>query len=379
MKDVAFNRRDFLKIGMAAGTAVSLAAAFPKFSMANVKTVTLKDVIGMTEQEMAENANMVTASYTYLKNVVASMDDMEMRGIVEGVMRNPAPTLMADLMDEKNRRAVYDELKTKNLIENDLAFEKFLPDTKNPFKSPSVFIAGPGSGYTSHHAYPGGLITHTALNTMVSLAIYEGYKDVYGFGLDRNVVIASQVLHDLHKPWVFQWDASGESRTELKLAGTGEHHVLSIAESMLRGMPSECVVAQACAHNHPGWENDEKGPVNWIMAASIITGIDPIKENLLEKDSKTLPLPRRMENFVCHLGDHDWILTVPAAQWIIPVMEEIAVEKYGVKPEELKTEKFYKLRNYAFAQASIMGLYEVYSTRGKEALAHTVMSIVTPA
>jgi hypothetical protein len=258
-------------------------------------------------------------------------------------------------------------------------FKSFLPATTNPYRSPYPFIAGPGSGYQSHHSYPGGLVTHTALNTVVSLSIYEGYKRIYDYALDRDTVIASQVLHDLHKPWVFQWAEDGESRTELKIGATGEHHPLSVAESMVRGLPAEVCVAQACAHNHPGWANDEAGPVKWITAACHILGKDPVAAGMLAPDSKTLPLPRRMENFVCHLGDHDWVLSVPVAKWIIPVMEKIARAKYNMSTADLKTKKFKQLRNYVFSQASIMSLYEIYSTRGEKALTHTVLSMVSPA
>jgi hypothetical protein len=75
-------------------------------------------------------------------------------------------------------------------------------------------------------------------------------------------------------------------------------------------------------------------------AAGILTGKDPVQRALLARDRKTLSLPRPMENFVCHLGDHDWILTVPVAKWIIPGMEVIAVEKYGMAQSDLKTKKF---------------------------------------
>jgi hypothetical protein len=378
MGNKSVNRRDFLKLGMAATTGIAAAAAFPKFTMAQVKTVTLSECMEMSPEEMAKSSRLVMDSWRYILDTVATIQNPDLRSGVESILRNPAPTLMANLMDGANRKEVYQELCSKNLIQ-EISFDKFLPPTRNPYRSPHPFIAAPGSGYSSHHSYPGGLANHTALNTMVSLSIYEGYKQVYGYALDRDVVIASQVLHDLHKPWVFQWGPSGESRTELKIGETGEHHPLSVAESMTRGLPPEVCVAQACAHNHPGWPKDEAGPVNWITAASILTGKDPVQGDLLARDRQTLPLPRRMENFVCHLGDHDWILTVPAAKWIIPVMEGIAVEKYGMAQSDLKTKKFNQFRNYVFSQASIMSLYEVYSTRGKDALAYTVLSIVAPA
>ena len=66
---------------------------------------------------------------------------------------------------------------------------------------------------------------------------------MFGLKLDRDVVLASQLLHDLHKPWVFQWQADGTCRKEEPLAATGEHHVLSIAESLRRGLSPELCVA----------------------------------------------------------------------------------------------------------------------------------------
>ncbi len=118
---------------------------------------------------------------------------------------------------------------------------------------------------------------------------------MFGLKLDRDVVLASQLLHDLHKPWVFQWQADGTCRKEEPLAATGEHHVLSIAESLRRGLSPELCVAQACAHDHPGAAASEQLVVGWLKAAAVINGKDPFKAGLVEKNGKTLPMPRRME------------------------------------------------------------------------------------
>ncbi len=378
MIEHAMDRRAFLKLGMAAGATLAISSAFPKFSLADVRTTSLSECIEMTPEQMAGNSRMVMDSWEYIKKTVDTIQSEEMRASVSGILDNPAPTFMAELMDEGKRKNVYIDLLSEGLIEKDVSFENFLPPTSNPYRSPHPFVAAPGSGYSSHHSYPGGVVPHTALNLMVSLALYDGYVKTYGYALDRDIVIASQVLHDLHKPWVFQWGEDGESRTELQLAGTGEHHPYSVAESIVRGLPPESCVAQACAHSHPGWPKDEEGPVAWIKAACKLTDKDPVEEKLLAPDGKTLPLPRRMENFVCHLGDHDWVLTVPAAKWIIPVMKEIAVEKYAMADSDLESRKFNQFRNYVFSQASIMNLYQIYSTRGKDALAYTALSIVTP-
>lgn len=57
-------------------------------------------------------------------------------------------------------------------------------------------------------------------------------------------------------------------------------------------------------------------------------------------------------------------------------MKRIAVKDYGMSEADLKGSRFNQLRNYVFSQASIMSLYHVLSTRGAEALSHTVQSIV---
>lgn len=372
-------RRDFLKIGLAGAAAVG--AAKPLMALAaRVNRISLTEAMAMSPVEMAKRSELVVNSHKYLMATVESIQDRWVRDTVMGILTNPAPTFMKQYKTADKKAALHAKLAQAKLVDpGKYPVNGFLPPTADCSKSPQPFLSAPGSGYTSHHSYPGGVITHTALNLKVSLAIYEGYKDIYGYLLDRDAVIASQALHDLHKPWVFQWQADGSSRTEMALAGTGEHHPYSVAESIYRGLPPQIVVAQACAHNHPGWEKDETGPVNWIKAGACLAGVDPVKAGLLASSGKTLPLPRSMENFVCHLGDHDWILTVPAAKWLIPVLADIAQSEYGLTKEELKGKKFHTLRNYAFSQGTIMGLYHLYSVQGKAALTERIKAMVAPA
>ncbi len=367
-------RRDFLRLGLAAG-AVAAVSAMPNKAQAAYTRITIDEVRAMDPKTMAENSGLVMSGWDSLHASANKIRNPKIRNTVLEIMTKPAPTLMKRI-GSSEKKEIWKELTAKGLLK-DIALNDFLPPSKSPSAAPQPFYSAPGSGYGSHHAYPGGLITHTDLNTRVSMALYEGYREVYDYLLDRDVVIASQLLHDLHKPWVFQWHKDGESRGEMKLAGTGEHHPLGVAESIVRGLPAEVCIAQACAHNHPRTPEDEAKVVGWITAASIIAGVDPVKRGLLETGGKTLPLPRRQEGFVCHLGDHDWILTVPAAQWTIPVMKQIAERDYGIKSND--TKGFNSLRNYVFSQATIMGLYETYAAKGEQELTRTVHSIVTPA
>ncbi len=377
MYQTTLDRRDFLKLGATAGTVAMAANLLPGFSWADTQTVQMTNCLAMTPQTMATNSKLVQDSWQYLKKTVATINNEQVRRMVSEMLDDPAPTFTAPLADGEKEK-VWHELSAKNMIDN-VMLSDFLPPLTDPQKSPQPFFSAPGSGYKSHYAYPGGVVTHTALNLKVALAIRQHYLETYGYQLDRDITIASQVLHDIHKGWVFQWGADGSSRNELKLAGTGEHHIYSICESMYRGLPAEICVAQACAHNHPGTPKDEQEVVGWLNAAAILLGIDPIARGFIEKDGKTLPLPRRMENFVCHLGDHDWVLTVQVVQWLLPEMQNIAREKYKMSAEDLAGKKFNALRNYAFSQATAMTLYQHYSMEGKQGLSEKLTAMIEPS
>lgn len=376
MSSEQLKRRDFLKIGAIAG-ATAAVGALSSPSFAAPARCTLAECMEMDYVTMADASGPVSAAWRSLRLTAAEIRTPAIRNRVEAILDNPAPTL-AKPIGKSEKSAIHKELTAKGLLK-DVKEAEFMPPVANASEAPQPFRSAPGSGYHSHHSYPGGLCTHTDLNTRVSMALYDGYRQVYDYMLDRDVVIAAQLLHDLHKPWVFQWDAKGESRGEMKLGGTGEHHPLGVAESIVRGMPAEVCVAQACAHNHPRTPEDEAKVVGWINAASIIAGVDPVQYGLLASGGKTLPLPRRQEGFVTHLGDHDWVLTVPAVQWLLPVVEKVAVRDYKLSENDLKKKPFNQFRNYVFSQATPMSLYETYASKGEAELARTIHSIVRPA
>src|SRR5215831_10591302 len=104
---------------------------------------------------------------------------------------------------------------------------------------------------------------------------------------------------------VFQWNADGTEFAELNFGGTGTldafgspgdsrtggHHILSVAESMKRGLPPELVITQASAHSAPTLGNEFK-VVNWLRAAAIVARIDPVAKGYLAADGQgNLRLP----------------------------------------------------------------------------------------
>ena len=370
--DMDYSRRNFVLGGLASGALLMAGKYLPGVSHAaeiDVKAITLEECVSLTPEQMARRSARVMNAWKYIQDATTEITNAELRATVQEILDNPAPSVA-----QSDAVALKSELKGHKLLKDDAS--TVFPPCSDVSRSPQPFFTAPGSGWGSHHAYPGGLATHTALNVASCKALYDNYITVSGLKLDRDTVLVSQILHDLHKPWVFQWQKDGTCRKEEPLAGTGEHHVLSVAESLKRGLSPALCIAQACAHDHPGSASSEASVVDWLKAAAIINGTDAVQAGLVEKDGKTLPLPRRMEGFVTHLADHDWVLSVPAAQWISTVLKGVAANAYGITGADLEGRPFNQFRNYVLSQTTAMRLYGVYSANGLDALNREVAMLV---
>lgn len=363
-------RRTFMKLAGATTAAVMLHNLGTARAAAN--PLSLEQCLALTPAQMAEQSPMITAAWDALQEAATDLRSAELKTLVATIYKNPQP-LLAERLDAATRKAVWQELRANGYTEQDE--NTFLPPVPTGMRFNT--LAAPGSGYTSHHAYPGGLLTHLAANVAITRNIVKTYIDVYGYSVDADVAVTAQLLHDLHKPWVFQWQADGSSRKEQQLAGTGEHHVLSLAELLVRKAPAELVTAQACAHTHPGTPSDEKQVVNWLKAAAILAGVEPAAYGLLEKGGATLPLPRRQEGFLCHLGDHDFVLSVPAVQWTLPVMKQVAMTSYGLSEVDCNGKPFNALRNMVYARFSAMRLADELARNGENGVRQAMLAIVT--
>src|SRR5215475_2037046 len=118
--------------------------------------------------------------------------------------------------------------------------------------------------------------------------------------IDQDVIVAAPIWHDWGKSIVFQWNADGSEFPELNFGGngvtdglggtagnakTGAHHIISVAESMSRGLSPAFVITQASAHSNPTSGNEYK-VVNWIRAAAIMAQIDPVARGYLMVDAQ---------------------------------------------------------------------------------------------
>ena len=322
----------------------------------------------MTPVQMAKDSPVVQTAYKVLLDGAKMLKNTKVRETVTKILKNPDVTL-----DLKRETALVKDLKKAGFLaanDNDV-----FPEIGADGASPQPTWSAPGSGYGSHHAYPGGLAVHVALNVLSAQKLLDSYRDNNDCVLDFDDALGGELLHDLHKPWVFQWQKDNSCRKEQTLAGTGEHHILSLAESMRRDLPATLCVAQACAHEHPGSAAGLKLVTDWIRCAAMIAGKDPVKAGYLSKDGKTLPEPLRTEGFVVHLADHDWVISVPACQWSVNALKVLAKDAYGIDADKSPAQ-FNALRNYVLANLTAMRLHAVRSAEGDAAFAREVARVV---
>jgi hypothetical protein len=278
---------------------------------------------------------------------------------------------------------------------------------------PMSFDAAPGSSFTSHHGYPGGLPIHEASNLRAGLGLADGYRNNYHavgaedshgpahededpdwmkspFFIDQDVIIAAPIWHDWAKTVVFQWFADGSEFKELSIggtpsngAGTGGHHVIGIAESLKRGLPAAFVIAQASAHSNPTLGNEFK-VVAWIRAAGILAQVDPVAGGYLVKDAGGVfhlpPLRKLADGFdlvasgrtnllaeytIHNLSDGDFTFSIPAADDAAALIAKLA-PNYGFIPADVNYNVAF--RNPVFANISQERILILYGNGGLAAV-----------
>ena len=368
------SRRKFLQ--MTAGAAIGAAMLnMPGMSFAagaKVKAAAYNNLPDAVT--LAANSELVQLSYQKIKDAVKTIQDRSLARMTMDIINNPAPTFMNNYQLPGSKRTVYNKLVAAGLLDSSkTSLENFMPPYNGGLPQP--FYSAPGSGYASHHAYPGGLATHTAANLQISEGIYNTYTGLFNSAISHDIVIAAQALHDLAKPLVFQWQKDQSSLTEYQIAGTGAHHIFSIAEVIYRGFPVEEIVAQACAHTIPSGK-DEQIVAGYLKAAAIIAGKDAEKLGLVTSKD-TIPTPHKQEGYITSLGDHDFVLSGPACQKSVAILKEIAAKDYGMSKAGLEGEHFNRFRNYIGAQYSMMYIDSLASTKnGMDKIRQAVKNVI---
>ena len=282
---------------------------------------------------LAQRSPAVQTAYNFLISQAQSLQDSNLRTQTLDAISNPATCVLHRAnVSPAQQQVILQRLLDAGLVDpNDNAtfpggllagvFPAIVADGTACPQLPQRFYSAPGSVFGGHHSYPGGLPIHESNNDISDVNLAGQYRSVYGHGfagfvsldsktpqkkpatkgtvfIDQDIIVGAPIWHDWAKSIVFQWNADGTEFPELNFGGngttdvwgaagnskTGGHHIISIAETMARGLSPAFVITQASAHSNPTSGNEYK-VVNWIHTGAIMAQIDPVATGYLIVDS----------------------------------------------------------------------------------------------
>lgn len=112
------------------------------------------------------------------------------------------------------------------------------------------------AGLSHHHSYPGGLVEHIVSTTSIALALCDTAEIVYNAKVDRDLVVAGALVHDVFKSLTYTERQNG-TYASAPLAERLDHLTLGVAELIRRGFPLSIV---HIVDSHMGWQHGPIGP-----------------------------------------------------------------------------------------------------------------------
>ena len=107
------------------------------------------------------------------------------------------------------------------------------------------------AGRSHHHCYPGGFIEHVLSTANIALAICDSVENIYIGKVNRDLVLAGTLLHDICKPATYLITENG-SYDSTRLADYLDHLSLATSELSRRDFPVELIHIVAAHHGNYG-------------------------------------------------------------------------------------------------------------------------------
>ena len=107
-----------------------------------------------------------------------------------------------------------------------------------------------------HHAHPGGFLEHVVSTTQIALTLCDMVEEVYHGKVDRDLVVAGSILHDIFKPLTYMERENGTCGVT-PLAERLDHLTLIVSELVRRGFPLDLIHIVGA---HMGWQHGLIGP-----------------------------------------------------------------------------------------------------------------------
>lgn len=154
-------------------------------------------------------------------------------------MLNPELEALAKKIRDENLREKVVELLKNPTFEIDGKKHLGLPFDVSP------------AGRSNHHCYPGGYVEHIVSTANIALSICSSVENVYHGKVNRDLVLAGILLHDVFKPITYLVNENG-NYDSTRLADYLDHLSLAVSELVRRDFPIELVHIVSAHHGNYG-------------------------------------------------------------------------------------------------------------------------------
>jgi len=350
----------------------------------------LEEVIAMSPEDMAKASRLVSGIYQELLQTAASLEDPGYRRLMTECTVDPKVTFLEMYPSDQDRRRLFDEMVTLGFFNAGDDPDHVWPQGH---MTPQTYLTAPSSHNDFYNAHPGGLALTVAYNIRMADAYTKNYQQVYGLPINRDLPVASLLVHEYPKVWLYQWldDGSWLEEPRTVYDDTWHAHCIYVtAELMHRRFDSRIVMAMAAAHQLSMLDASMDGRrvvTNWIglervahfiKAAAVMAQVDPVDYGLLERKNGEMVLaPVPAEQWVTHLADMNWPYTMGAAHlYTWPLLQQVAQDDLGVSQADLDGRPFNQFKNYVWSQLGQIPLYEILVREGFEAARATILRLV---
>jgi hypothetical protein len=350
----------------------------------------LEEIIAMSPDEMARASRLVSGAYNELLQTAASLEDPGYRRLMTECIVSPKITFLEQYPTDQDRRRLFDEMVR-------LGFFNPADDPDHVWPrghmDPQTYLTAPSSHNDFYNAHPGGLALTVAYNIRMADAYTQNYRQMYGVPANRDLPVASLLVHEYPKVWLYQWQSDGAWLEEPRTVYDDTWHAHCIyvtAELMHRRFDARIVMAMAAAHQLSFLEASMDGRkvvtqwrglervAHFIKAAAIMAQVDPVAYGLLERrNGDTVLAPQPAEQWITHLADMNWPYAMGASHlYTYPLLKEIAESALGISERDLDSRPFNQVKNYVWSQLGQIALYEILVREGREAARGVVARMV---
>jgi 7,8-dihydroneopterin 2',3'-cyclic phosphate phosphodiesterase len=123
----------------------------------------------------------------------------------------------------------------------------FLRDPPSDLNQDALPLEVCPAGAYHHHSYPGGLIQHTISVSKLSLSLCDIVEEQYGGKVNRDIVLAGAILHDLMKVYCYEQNGGTGFQTS-EYGGFIDHLTLMVSELYRKVSDSDLIHVVASHH-----------------------------------------------------------------------------------------------------------------------------------